>query len=86
VNHPLNNVGYQRLREMIEMTLRTVNKYLGLRIQEIENKPAELYVELINENTGDKLVMTLEDFTDRFNAQTMSDELFSISHFYTKRG
>ena len=86
MNHPLNNVGYQRLREMIEMTLRTVNKYLELRIQEIENKPAELYVELINENTGDKLVMTLEDFTDRFNAQTMSDELFSISHFYTKRG
>ena len=32
MNHPLNNVGYQRLRELVCTTLIKVNAYLDLKI------------------------------------------------------
>lgn len=44
-NHPLNNMGYQRVLGLFENVLGKANKYLNLKIAEMEQKKAHMNIE-----------------------------------------
>ena len=44
-NHPLNNMGYQRVLGLLENVLGKANKYLNLKIAEMEQRRAYMDVE-----------------------------------------